>query len=140
MHWWTSSGSSGRSVGHTTRYQVTDMELKGCAALGQFPIGAIPQALYIEKLGTSTGIVTPGGSQSGLDLTITTWAELAAVVTSGVGLPFVKIWIEEATGLEHIVRLLAGTDATDTANGIQRPDDYDAASNARIWYQVGSAA
>lgn len=39
------------------------------------------------------------------------------------------------SGLQQLWTLSAGTDATDTAQGILRPNDYDAASNARVWYQ-----
>lgn len=33
-------------------------------------------------------------------------------------------------------QLIAGTDAEDPSNGIVRPDDYNASSNARIWVQL----
>ncbi len=33
-------------------------------------------------------------------------------------------------------QLIAGTDAEDAANGVIRPDDYNASTNARIWVQL----
>lgn len=79
-----------------------------------------------------------GGGGLPVDASITSWAELAAVATDDLDVPVIKIWREAATSLYHFTVLLAGTDATDTANGIQRPNDY-AAGNQKVWYQQGSA-
>ena len=62
-------------------------------------------------------------SDSRIEPDIATWADLAARSTTGMPDGTIKIWIEAATGITHTVRLLPGTDATDTANGIQRPND-----------------
>lgn len=80
-----------------------------------------------------------GGGVVPVDNSITTWAQLAAVATTGLTVPVMKIWFEPATLLFHVTVLRAGIDATDTANGIQRPDDYNAGTNAKVWYQAGSA-
>lgn len=74
-----------------------------------------------------------------VDATITSWADLEAVATAGLAVPVIKIWRESSTSLYHFTVLLAGTDATDTANGIARPNDYNGATNAKVWYQQGSA-
>lgn len=79
-----------------------------------------------------------GGGGLPVDASITSWAELAAVATADLDVPVIKIWREAATSLYHFTVLLAGTDATDTANGIQRPNDY-AVGNHKVWYQQGSA-
>jgi hypothetical protein len=79
-----------------------------------------------------------GGGGLPVDASITSWAQLAAVATADLDVPVIKIWREAATSLYHFTILLAGTDATDTANGIQRPNDY-AAANHKVWYQQGSA-
>lgn len=81
-----------------------------------------------------------GGGGLPVDASITTWAELQAVETDGLDVPVIKIWREAATSLYRFTVLLAGTDATDTANGIARPTDYNGATNAKVWYQQGSAA
>lgn len=95
-------------------------------------LAAINNNLY-EALGTILG-----GGGLPVDASITTWAELAAVETEDLAVPVIKIWREAATSLYHFTVLLAGTDATDTANGIQRPADYGA-GNQKVWYQQGSA-
>jgi hypothetical protein len=69
-----------------------------------------------------------------VDPAISTWAQLAAIPTTGVAVGAVKIWVDSATGVLKATQLLAGTDATDTASGIQRPDDYNGATNAKVWY------
>lgn len=79
-----------------------------------------------------------GGGGLPVDASITSWADLAAVSTVDLDVPVIKIWRESATSLYHFTVLLAGTDATDTANGIQRPADYTA-SNQKVWYQQGAA-
>ena len=73
-----------------------------------------------------------------VDNSIHTWADLALVDSALLTVPVIKIWFETATSLYHVVVLQAGTDATDTANGIQRPHDY-AAGNHKVWYQAGAA-
>ena len=81
-----------------------------------------------------------GGGVVPVDDTIHTWDQLAAVATVGVTVPTIKIWFETATSLYRVTVLQARTDATDTANGIQRPNDYDPATNAKVWYQAGAGA
>lgn len=77
-------------------------------------------------------------SNSRVEPNVGTWAELAALPTTGYETNTIKIWVETATGITITVRLLEGTDATDTASGIQRPDDYANPGNARVWYQASS--
>lgn len=84
-------------------------------------------------------VVTTGsgtGSQSGVDPNIKSWAQLAAVVTVGLAVGTLKVWKNDADGAHKVTELRAGTDATDTANGIQRPADYADPANAKVWYQV----
>ena len=68
---------------------------------------------------------------------ITSWAQLAAVGTTALSVSSVIAWIEAATLILMVTQLLAGTDATNTAAGVQRPSDYNASTNAKVWYQVG---
>lgn len=72
-----------------------------------------------------------------LDPDVADWNALAAIPTFGLELPIVKIWIEMATGRRMVTRLLASNADTDTASGVQRPRDYDAATNARVWFSAG---
>jgi hypothetical protein len=76
-----------------------------------------------------------GGSSSGVDASITSWAQLAAIPTAGESKPIVKVWVEAGDHAAKTTELRAGTDATDTANGIQRPNDYGP-SNQFVWYQA----
>ena len=71
---------------------------------------------------------------SGVDGNITSWADLAAVDPGGLPNGTIKGWIEASTGLTRFTRLLPGTDASDPANGIQRPNNYD----GRVWYLAAS--
>ena len=75
-------------------------------------------------------------SNSRIEPNVGTWADLAALSTTGYQNGTIKIWIETATGETKTVRLLPGTDPTDTASGIQRPNDYANPGNARVWYQA----
>lgn len=86
-----------------------------------------------QEYGVSDAPPTPDGS-------ISSWADLAALTTVGLTLPVTKFWVESATLLYRVTVLKAGTDATDTANGIQRPNDYADPGNAVVWYQAGSGA
>lgn len=75
------------------------------------------------------------GGNSGVDPSITTLAQLAAVPTINLTPPVVKVWILEADGSTQVWRLLAGTDAT-VSGSIQRPDDYAASTNEKVWYRA----
>jgi len=68
---------------------------------------------------------------------ITSWAQLAAVTTTTLPLASVIAWVEASTLILIVTQLLAGTDATDTANGVQRPNDFNSSTNAKVWFQVG---
>jgi hypothetical protein len=68
-----------------------------------------------------------------VDPNISTWAQLAALQTTNVAVGAVKIWVDSATGVLKATQLTAGTEATDTASGLQWPDDYNAATNAKYW-------
>lgn len=88
-------------------------------------------------------VYAPGGSGgstpssgSGVRADITSWALLAAIVTTTLTKPQVVVWVEAATGAAHNTQLRAGTDATDTPNGVQRPTDYNAVTNAYVWYDA----
>lgn len=73
---------------------------------------------------------------SGLDPNVRSWSELAAVETAFLPLPIVKIWVESETGMQRTTRLLASTEATNTDNGVQRPNDYGPL-NQRVWFAAG---
>jgi hypothetical protein len=87
----------------------------------------------------TTGMVvypTPVIAGSGVDATITSYADLAALSTVGLTPPVIKVWILTAETTVQVWRLLAGTDAT-VSGSIQRPDDYNASTNAKVWYRAG---
>lgn len=72
-----------------------------------------------------------------VDSTITTEAQLSAIPTTGLTVPVLKLWVLEADGSLQAWRLLAGTDAS-VAGSIRRPDDYNAVTNAKVWYRASS--
>lgn len=66
-----------------------------------------------------------GGSAGALDAIVTADA---AVLTGAIAFTLVA-------GALGIWELTAGTDAEDAAGGKVRPDDYDGATNARVWFR-----
>lgn len=80
----------------------------------------------------------PAANWSRIEPGVTTWDLLAALSTTGMPTGTIKEWVNAASGIAIVVRLLDGTDPTDTANGVQRPNDYADPGNARVWYQAAS--
>jgi hypothetical protein len=79
----------------------------------------------------------PGvAGNSGVDATITTEAQLAAIITSNLTVPKVKVWVLAADKTLQVWVLQAGTDAN-IAGSVRRPDDYNGSTNAKVWYKVG---
>lgn len=77
---------------------------------------------------------------SGLDGAIYSWETLSDIPTANrplVSLPIVKIWIDRETGLVRAMRLLPSTEETDLAAGIQRPRDFNLATNQKVWFVAG---
>lgn len=79
----------------------------------------------------------PGpASISGVDQTITTIADLAAIPTTSLTPPIIKVWVDLSNTTLQVWVLLAGT--TDTEVGTtQRPSDYHDTTNQKVWYKVG---
>lgn len=114
--------------GQITRYTADDLDVIGYAHLGQLPDQAKPKAFYIA-CAPGAPVVTPSTE-------ITSWAQLAAIPTIGLPLPQLRIWVD-ADSLSFVAsQLRASTQATDVSSGIQRPDDFDATSNARVWFRT----
>lgn len=87
-----------------------------------------------------SGVSDPGASLvDGFRSDITTWAELAAILTLGATLNVILEWYDPAVSVMRTTVLMPSTEATDTSIGVQRPDDYDAADNAAVWFQIGGA-
>lgn len=91
----------------------------------------------VMNIGGNGGGLSGSGSGSGIDSSITSWAELQAVATVGLTLGATKMFVDTNNSLVTVV-LRAGTDATDTANGVARPSDYNASTNAKVWLQVNT--
>lgn len=84
------------------------------------------------------GVSTEGSNLvSGIRADITSWAELAAIVTVGASLPVIIEWFDPTVGLVRTVYGTLGSDSTDTTNGVQRADDW--ATSGVVWYQSGNA-
>lgn len=83
---------------------------------------------------------SPGASATTLrlaiDATLTSWADLAAVATTGLALGTTRVWVESSTGILKAAQLKASTAATDTASGLQRPSDYNGSTNAKVWHGI----
>ncbi len=119
----------GYREGNVTNYTAAQVSQLTRASLGELPAQSKPKAFYIVcATGAASAPTTDGG--------VTSWAELAALETVGRALNSLVFWVEATTGLLRVVQLRTGTDATDTASGIQRPNDYDDPDNTRVWYQV----
>jgi len=61
---------------------------------------------------------------------------LDGIVTAALVLPTGYTVLLSYGRVGQTWQLVAGTDAEDVPNGIVRPDDYDATSNARVWVQL----
>ena len=73
---------------------------------------------------------------SSVDVTIESVEDLAAIETVDIEIGSagaVRMWIDEATGTFQVWQLESGTDAHDPLNGVVRPDDYNAVTNAKVW-------
>ena len=71
-----------------------------------------------------------------VDQSITSWADLAAVPTVGLATGSTKLWVDTTTLLLMGAVLMGGIQATNTAEGLQRPDDYDGSTNAKVWHET----
>ena len=76
------------------------------------------------------------GTPAKWDAGITSFTDLAAVVTTNLDVGTIRAWVNAADGGEEVWRLLAST--ADTADGVQRPTDYDPANNAKVWFRTSS--
>ncbi len=85
-----------------------------------------------------SGVIAAGSIlRSGFRSEITSWSDLAAVVTAGSLPPFIIEWYDPSAELMRTVVGDVGTDATDTANGVQRANDW--AASGIVWLQIGGA-
>lgn len=76
----------------------------------------------------------PGvGPSASVDANIHTLADLAAVTTTNLIAPAIRIWILAADGSEQVWQLLASDAAT--AEGVQRPNDFNALTNMKVWFR-----
>jgi hypothetical protein len=119
----------GYRSGNVTTYTAAQVNLLTHASLGELPAQAKPKAFYII---CATG--SPASPPT--DVAVRTWDELAALETVSRSLNSLVFWVEAATGLLQVVQLRAGSDASDPANGIQRPSDWSDPDNLRVWYKV----
>lgn len=106
------------------------------------------QSMTFARIGTLSRVTVRVGPR-GADGTngTTTWrplitsltgggaTSLDGIVTAGVAVRELAM-IYVASQLQYWL-LLAGTAATDEAEGIVRPLDYNASTNAKNWIQVG---
>ncbi len=75
----------------------------------------------------------PGGGGI-VNTAITSWTDLAAIPTPLVPVGTTILWVEAALNLLRATQVRLGSDATDTASGIQRADDW--ATTGKVWYST----
>lgn len=79
----------------------------------------------------------PGvGPSASIDTGITSLVDLAAVATTNLITPAIRLWIMAADGTEQLWQLLDSTAAT--SEGVQRPNDFSDPTNARVWFKASS--
>jgi hypothetical protein len=79
----------------------------------------------------------PGlGPVAEIDPGITSLVDLAAVATTNLLVPSLRYWIMAADGTTQAWQLIASTAAT--GEGAQRPGDFDADTNAKVWFKASS--
>jgi hypothetical protein len=79
----------------------------------------------------------PGvGPSASIDTGITSLADLAAVTTTNLIAPAIRVWIMAADGTSQIWQLLASSAAT--GEGVLRPNDFNALTNAKVWFKSSS--
>jgi hypothetical protein len=83
-------------------------------------------------LGGAGGSSTP--STSRVDDQTNTLTELAAITTTSLTPPVIRVIYNSDTNEAQTWVLLAGTDATESGV-VQRPDDYAASTNEKVWYR-----
>lgn len=90
-----------------------------------------PNVLGRTAAGASSGGATGNAAWT---VTITSLTELAAIPTTGITPPMIRAWRQTSDATAQFWELLAGTDATDPGS-VQRPDDYAAVTNEKVWYR-----
>lgn len=99
--------------------------------------GVNGSTLNISTGGTlGTAAFTDANAYQANGASITSLATLSAISTTGLTVPVIRLWIQTSDGTSQMWVLKTGTDATDTGS-VQRPDDYNASTNAKIWYRAG---
>jgi hypothetical protein len=80
---------------------------------------------------------TPGsGPSASIDTGITSLADLAAVATVNLIAPALRYWVQASDGTSQTWQLLASTAAT--SEGVQRPNDYNDLTNAKVWFKAST--
>ena len=99
--------------------------------------GVDGSTLTISTGGTlGTAAFTAATDYQANGASIETVANLAALATTGLTVPVIRVWIQTSDGTVQTWILRAGTDATD-AGSVQRPNDYNGSTNAKVWYRAG---
>lgn len=116
-------------------------ELEALSIMALRPETLDDQTAYLRKIcENSADLAENGGggeaAVSRVDATITSWAELAAIATTSLTVPVIRVWVEASTGMHHTSQLRASTAADDTANGVARPDDYATTTNEKVWFDT----
>jgi hypothetical protein len=119
----------GYRSGNVSTYTAAMTNLMTSASLGELPAQAKVRAFYIV-------CATGAAASPQTDSAVTSWEELAALETVSRSLNSLVFWVELTTGLLQVVQIRTSTAATDTASGVQRPDDYDDPDNTRVWFKV----
>lgn len=99
--------------------------------------GTDGSTLNISTGGTlGTAAFTDANAYQANGASISSLATLSAIATTGLTTPVIRVWVQSSDATSQTWVLKAGTDATDTGS-VQRPDDYNASTNAKVWYRAG---
>jgi hypothetical protein len=105
--------------------------LNGSGVPTELALGTAGQVFQSNGPTSAPSFVTPSGGAGSYDMTITSLAGLAAKPT--VALPFNTLLTVIINAEMQDWQLISGNNATST--GIQRPNDYNASTNMKVWFR-----
>jgi hypothetical protein len=106
--------------------------LNGSGVPTELALGTAGQVFQSNGPTSAPSFVTPSGGAGSYDSTITSLALLAAKATVALPVNTTIITVIISTEMQDW-QLVAGSNTTST--GIQRPNDYNASTNIKVWFR-----
>ncbi len=116
-------------ISYTLSGYLKDIQLGDSEGLRFAKLGAWTE-LLAENIAGGGG----GTAASGVDRTITSEDELAAIPMDGADFPVLKVWANTSQGTSEMWRAISSSAANDPGS-VRRADDW-ATSNA-VWFRFG---